>query len=121
VTTSARARRINNECRPVSAPTHRLYRRSATVVLWWRDGQAIACDYALNIQRPLPAEHAHVLHDLNGWITVADLSRPQRRDEASVGTMLEELAAWGFVERSCDAADDTRARLDSITSGWSSW
>ena len=96
----------------------RLYRRSRTLVVYWREDRLVGRDYALNVERPLSDRSMAVLSRLSQWTSAADLRRSLgARDARTTGATLGALRRFRFVEAADERPHDTRERLAS----WASW
>ncbi len=96
----------------------RLYRRSATLMMFERRGRLVAADYALNIEQPLSLTQFTVLAALDGWSSVSDTARciSHLRPKAVLAT-LKRLHAWQLIEASDEPSHPRRDALET----WGGW
>ncbi len=95
----------------------RLYRRSPTLFVHWRDGQIVVLDIALRTERLVSAKDVQLLAALTHWTSADDASRLLGWRRAETAAALEQFAAAGLVER----ADRPVERRRAAMAAWAAW
>jgi SagB-type dehydrogenase family enzyme len=94
-----------------------LYRRSATLVVYWRQGRAVASDYARRSDSEIKSEDLSVLEALDGWTSLDAVERAiGHLSSSAIRSSIDRLVAAGFVHTSGQSSD----RIDALRS-WRSW
>ena len=94
------------------------YRRCASLVLYWQDGQLVFENFALRTRISTEPLVCSILHYCGEWRSVRDVvSHLIAYSESSVVATLEQLRKNGVLERSGQKRDPRVAAMES----WANW
>ena len=94
------------------------FRRCASLVLYWQDGELVFENYALRTQICAEPAACSILHHCSEWRSFEEIAvLLSEYDEASIRKSLNELCQNGVLERS-DAKPDSRMEA---MKRWASW
>lgn len=116
--TQAKDARVQHTQRSRRGAAKTKYRRSGTLVLYWRDDELVFENYALRTRMSTDPLVCSILQYCGEWRSVREInSHLGEYEEASVWRTLEQLCDNGVLERSDQKKDLRVAAMDS----WAAW